>query len=97
MPQLSIETWVSQYFWFLVILFIFHYFFVNSVVPTIATLIKIRKTLGKNSDDSIISNSNTNFDKEKLNLQFASYKTTNASICSEYRAIWLVKNDRKFY
>lgn len=47
MPQLWIETWVSQYFWLLVILVLFHIYMVNKVIPAIATIIKIRKTLGK--------------------------------------------------
>ena len=56
MPQLAIETWVGQYFWLLVVLFLFHFFMVNQVIPTIATLFKIRKTLGKtDSEESTTS------------------------------------------
>jgi len=43
MPQLWTETFVSQYFWLVVILFTFNYFFVNHVVPSIAKNIKARK------------------------------------------------------
>jgi hypothetical protein len=52
MPQLWIETWVGQYFWFLIILFIFHFFMVNKVIPTIATILKIRKVLGSKEEKS---------------------------------------------
>lgn len=45
MPQLWIETWVTQYFWLLVIMFFFHFYMVNKVIPSIATIFKIRKTL----------------------------------------------------
>lgn len=46
MPQLWTETFVSQYFWLILILFIFNYFFVNHVVPSIAKNIKARKKGG---------------------------------------------------
>jgi len=67
MPQLWIETWVGQYFWLLVILFLFHVFVAQKVVPTIATLIKIRKTLG--SQDELDGESfRTDKDSLKINL-----------------------------
>ena len=53
MPQLWIETWVGQFFWLLVILFLFHFYMVNNVIPTIATIFKIRKTLGAKEDATI--------------------------------------------
>jgi len=45
MPQLWIETWVTQYFWLIVILFFFHFYMANKVIPSIATILKIRKNL----------------------------------------------------
>lgn len=53
MPQLWIETWVTQYFWLLVILFFFHFFMVNKVIPSIASILKIRKQLSSNSTNII--------------------------------------------
>ena len=47
MPQLWTETFVSQYFWLIVILVTFNSFFVNKVVPSIAKNIKARKKTGK--------------------------------------------------
>lgn len=52
MPQLWIETWVTQYFWLLVIMFFFHFYMVNKVIPSIATIFKIRKTLNIKTESS---------------------------------------------
>lgn len=52
MPQLWIETWVTQYFWLLVIMFFFHFYMVNKVIPSIATILKIRKTLNIKTESS---------------------------------------------
>ena len=46
MPQLWTETFVSQYFWLILILLTFNYFFVNKVVPSIAKNIKARRKTG---------------------------------------------------
>jgi len=43
MPQLWIETFVSQYFWLLLILFTFYYFITTKVIPTISETIKTRQ------------------------------------------------------
>lgn len=86
MPQLWIETWVSQYFWLLVVLVFFHYFMVNNVIPTIATIFKIRKTLGAKEDNLESTDSNltetlkidlsTSPTEVKLNTNFASARSS---------------------
>lgn len=43
MPQLWTETFVSQYFWLLLILLTFYYFIATKVIPTIADAIKARQ------------------------------------------------------
>jgi len=43
MPHLAIETYVSQYFWFMLILVLFHTFMTDTVIPRISSLIKARK------------------------------------------------------
>lgn len=53
MPQLWTETYISQYFWLVAILFTFNYFFVNHVVPSIAKNIKARKKTGEIEKDNI--------------------------------------------
>jgi len=43
MPQLNIETYVSQYFWFISILFAFYYIAISQVIPRIASIMKTRE------------------------------------------------------
>ena len=45
MPQLAIETTVTQYFWLVIILFGFYYIAVTKVIPSIANALKTRKAL----------------------------------------------------
>jgi len=45
MPQLNIETFVTQYFWLIVILFGFYVIVVTTIIPSIASAIKLRKKL----------------------------------------------------
>lgn len=59
MPHLAIETYVSQYFWFMLILVLFHTFMTNEVIPRISSLLKARKvregssiSSGEGSEDS---------------------------------------------
>lgn len=47
MPQLSIETFVSQYFWLLIIFFSFLYVSTIYVIPQISKIQKIRNLIGK--------------------------------------------------
>lgn len=43
MPQLWTETFVSQYFWLLLILLTFYFFIATKVIPNIANAIKARQ------------------------------------------------------
>ena len=45
MPQLNIETYVSQYFWLIVILFGFYYFNVTVFIPKLSSILKLRNSL----------------------------------------------------
>lgn len=45
MPQLAIETFVSQYFWLVITLFTFYYFIAARVIPVISEMIKTRAKL----------------------------------------------------
>lgn len=45
MPQLNIETFVTQYFWLIVVLFGFYIVVVTAIIPSIASAIKLRKKL----------------------------------------------------
>ncbi len=64
MPQLWTETFVTQYFWLVVILLGFYYLAITEILPQIAFTLKTRKELESNSstttsnkieDKSIIS------------------------------------------
>jgi F0F1-type ATP synthase membrane subunit b/b' len=63
MPQLSIETFVSQYFWLLVIFFSFLYVSTVYVIPKISKIQKIRNLIGK---ETVIET--TNIKKEGTEL-----------------------------
>lgn len=45
MPQLALETFITQYFWLLVIFFSFYFISVTSVIPRISTLMKSREKI----------------------------------------------------
>ena len=47
MPQLSIETFVSQYFWLFLVFFGFLYVSSIYLLPTISKIMKIRNLIGK--------------------------------------------------
>ena len=62
MPQLSIETYVTQYFWLVVILFTFYYLSATKFLPKIAELLKTRKKIeSEASNVSLSSVDNINF------------------------------------
>jgi len=90
MPQLWIETWVGQYFWLLVVLFLFHFYMVNSVIPTIATILKIRKTLGAKQDD--VTNANSNLpdtDSLKVDLSTSVPEVSSTTNFASARSSWI--------
>ncbi len=65
MPQLWTETFITQYFWLLLILLTFYYFINTKVIPIIASNIKARQI----SDSSEISIENLSFINDKsINL-----------------------------
>jgi type II secretory pathway component PulF len=45
MPQLSVETFVTQYFWLLIVFFALFLFFCLFFIPKISNVKKIRKLL----------------------------------------------------
>lgn len=75
MPQIALETFVTQYFWMLIILGFFYYFVANTVLPQIALIYKTRKTLedssitsDKDSSDSSVSTKLSTLIDSPLNL-----------------------------
>jgi len=51
MPQLWIETFVSQYFWLLAILLTFYVFISTKVIPTISNTLKLRQVTETNENE----------------------------------------------
>ena len=45
MPQLSVETFVSQYFWLVIIFFTLYFIMVNKLLPLISEAYKVRSVL----------------------------------------------------
>lgn len=45
MPQLNLETFVTQYFWLIVLLTIFYILCATIVIPKVATIFKTRQRL----------------------------------------------------
>lgn len=91
MPQLWTETFVTQYFWLLIILFTFYYFILNQVIPRIAESLKSRQLTEeantKTSEEDEVTNTSALFAPIKQELD-AQEKTTWEGVQSE----WLSTN-----
>lgn len=74
MPQLWTETFVTQYFWFSIILFALYYFVVTKFIPNVANAIKARQVSesveikSENFIDSKTSNLFNDNSKQEFNL-----------------------------
>jgi hypothetical protein len=55
MPQLNIETFVTQYFWLIVILFGFYVIVVTTIIPSIASSLKLRKKLTVSENAEVVA------------------------------------------
>lgn len=67
MPQLSIETFVSQYLWFISILLIFYFIAITQVIPRIAEIMKTRQKTAQPTDFSGISVEGNKTEKVEYN------------------------------
>jgi len=70
MPQLSIETFISQYFWLVVVLMMFHFIVSSTIIPNIILTLKAREVVEESSADdtelfSLTSLVNTTFSSDK--------------------------------
>ena len=95
MPQLWIETWVGQYFWLLVILFCFHFYMVNTVIPTIATIFKIRKTLGAKEDEVSNDSNLPDTNSFKIDLIASTPEVVSNVNFESVRSDWINNTDVK--
>lgn len=94
MPQLWTETFVSQYFWLLAILFTFYYFIATKVIPNIADAIKARQVTDKQENTA----KNVNFINDKstnlfnlISKQDSSTKLTSSN-WEVIQSEWLLTN-----
>lgn len=62
MPQLALETFISQYFWLLVIFFSFYFISITTVIPRISTLMKSREKISASTTTEESSTSETSAD-----------------------------------
>lgn len=93
MPQLAIETFFTQYFWLLIIFFLFNHFILNYYVPAIAKLIKARKytsTVDVISSKDKKNKWNLSIELPTLNVQ-SSLKVNNFN---DARVNWINKNSQ---
>ena len=72
MPQLWTETFVTQYFWLVVIILGFYYIAITEIIPQIAFTLKIRKELEVSSNNTKLNkDSLTSFNSSFLNGKFS--------------------------
>lgn len=93
MPQLAIETFFTQYFWLLIIFFLFNHFILNYYVPSIAKIIKARKftsIVDVTSSKDKKNKWNLNIELPILNVQ-SSLKVNNFN---DARVNWINKNSK---
>lgn len=67
MPQLAIETFVSQYFWFIVILLSFYFIAITQVIPRIAEIKKTREKCASFISESQDNTNTVNIEDNKEN------------------------------
>lgn len=70
MPQLSIETFVSQYFWLILIFLVFYYVVITQVLPNIAKILKAR-----NKVEAVAPGIESTKVKDEIKISLKSYKT----------------------
>ncbi len=88
MPQLAIETFVTQYFWLVVILFTFYYISAAIIIPKISTIIKTRNKLSAVSSSlDQVESSNTVLGKSILS-QALSIKSTSIASSANYTTLF---------
>ena len=58
MPQLSIETFVTQYAWLMVILLTFYYFNVTEFIPRVSETLKLRNKIENEQEETSKEESN---------------------------------------
>ena len=86
MPQLSLETFVTQYFWLIIFLFTTYIFFATLYLPTFSEIFKLRSFL--ESVDTLIVDNNFSL-KSKSILSKVFHKTPSLPQPQKYDSIFL--------
>ena len=89
MPQMMIETFVSQFFWLIVFFFILNFYMSTTGVPSIARTLKIRKKASFKGDSATGLNEVIDFSLSLPNT--VSEKPSTISF-NKARENWLQKN-----
>jgi len=72
MPQLWTETFVTQYFWLVVIILGFYYIAITEIIPQIAFTLKIRKELEiPSTSEKLNKDSITSLNSSFINGKFS--------------------------
>lgn len=89
MPQMMIETFVSQYFWLMVFFFVLNFYMTTTGIPSIPRTLKIRKKASFKGDSDAVKG-----DSIDLNLSLPSTVSEKETITSfnKARQSWLQKN-----
>lgn len=97
MPQLNIETFVTQYFWLIIVLFGFYIIVVTTIIPSIASSLKLRKklTISEDAPENIITETITNEDSNwspLLSVNHQVWSSTDLKSLYFSNSNWIKKN-----
>jgi len=93
MPQLSIETFISQYIWLLFVLWGFYWLVVTQILPSFSYLSKARSSYDISAKKSIshISSQKKALDLSILKLSSLSDKKNYNDNFSKVKSAWIKK------
>lgn len=89
MPQIAAETFFTQYFWLLVIFFVFNDFILHKFIPGVAKLIKARKETSTYISKKI--------EQQSINIElpvFNTAKSTKIINFNDTRVNWINKQNK---
>lgn len=89
MPQMMVETFVSQLFWFTFFFFFLNFYFTNTVIPAIARTMKIRRKAAVTEDSDSLTPAPIDL---TVNLPSSTVEKTVATSFNPARQNWLSKN-----
>jgi hypothetical protein len=81
MPQLAIETFISQYFWLVFFLGIFHQITTNTIIPNIVMTLKARAAVESGASEEGSANANIVARDDLIRSTFAAKSTNYTHSC----------------